>query len=265
MRVLKLRDSIFVRLRDSDKLFTQNCLANLSSFLDDLLIQNQLLENVLLASRRSIAQQVHLFSHVVREMHEFIHQERVHLLREDAPCDPNSVRTRFLSFIDRVQSYVDTYCATFHRSYRAMVSHASHFDYHSFTNRAFAQALPTCSTFRDLNRLVESHGGQVDYLDDFLPVLVKFHDTFSFTRNLLRDTTSSRALDGQLTLFVPSLINFLRYYSRRSILPESDAPTSGFSFLGECSKLIRRLETMSYDETLEFFQSLSPSSVDPSA
>lgn len=260
MRVLKLRDSVLVRLRDPCKLYTQNCLEYLSSALEELSSQNHLLERILLASRRSIAQQVHLFTHVLRELHDFIHLERVHVLRSDLDkisCDPLSVRIRFLEFLDRIQDYLDNYHHSFYHDYQPLLALANQHDYHSCVNRTFVQSLPLCVTLSEINSLIDSHGGQIDYHDDYLPVLNNYHTQFSFTRSLLRDATESHVLASQVESFTPALISFLRYISKQSMLPDSKSARGRFDFLEECSSLVRRLETMSYPETINFFRVVS--------
>ena len=254
MHLVKLRDSLLEKLRDSGHVYTLNCLENLNASLNSLTVHNHVLETILLSSRRAIAQHVHLFSHVLQEVTSFVEHEYV--IREcptkDAPSDPLSTRIRFLNRLDDIHTYVDSYLASFRTDYHSLVLCANQFDYHEGSNSSFVSALQTCKSLTELDLLVDGHGGQVDFHDDYLPVLSRFHSTFSFTRNLLRDASDSHAMADQLELFLPSLFDYLEHFSRLSI--PCGKNSKPLDFLERSSKFISCLKDLDFKDTCALFR-----------
>lgn len=228
--------------------------------LEQLIVQNHVLENVLLSSRRAIAQKTHLIQHVILEVRGFIRQEKILELRscyDKVSCDPLSVQDRFSALLERVRSYIDSYQSNFIRDYESLVICANQFDYQLGTNRRFTAALSLCTTLSEIDTLVESHGGQIDYEEDYLPVLNDFHSRFSFTRNLLRDAAESHSISGRLDLIIPSILDYLRHFSEKSVpraLPLTSSVSSRERFLPRCEKFLDRLESLEFDDVCELFQ-----------
>ena len=161
MYIVKLRDSLLEKLRDPGLIYTQNCLESLSAALTSLTVHNHVLETILLSSRRSIAQYVHLFTHVLHEFSSFIEHEydlRKSSTDDSLSVDPLSTRIRFLNRLEDVHCYVESYLASFRVDYQSLVLCANQFDYHEGSNGSFLDALQACKSLTELDLLVEGHG-----------------------------------------------------------------------------------------------------------
>ena len=259
MRHVRLRNSLLEKLRSSGEIYTLNCLECLSAALARLTVHNHVLESILLASRRAIAQYVHLFDHVLTEVSTFVQRETE--LREsadshDISLDPVSTRIRFINFSGDIQVYIDAYLASFRSDYRSLVNCANQFDYHEGSNRSFIEAMHSCTSLTELDLLVDGHGGQVDFHDEYYPLLSRYHSQFSFTRNLLRDAGDSHAMADQLELFLPSLFDYFNHFSCASIPRESDSSASGptcYDFLERCTVFISHVRKLSFSDTCRLF------------
>ena len=261
MPVVTLRDSLLVKLRDSRRIYTLNCLESLSAAQAQLVIHNHVLESILLASRRAIAQSLHLFEYAKQEVSRFV-QSEVTLRKSPGShdslvwlnehmLDPLSTRLRFLNMLGNVQGYVDSYTSSFRSDYQSLITCANRFNYKEGSNPTFVEALNTCKSLTELDMLIDGHGGQIDYDDDYYPVLSEYHSTFSFTRNLLRDASDSHAMSDSLELFLPSFFDYLEHFSRQS-LPQRK-PKTTYCFLERCTAFLAHLDKLTYDDTCRLF------------
>ena len=260
MPTVNLRDSLLVKLRDSRRIYTLNCLESLSAAQAQLVIHNHVLESILLASRRAIAQSIHLFDYAKQEVSHFI-QSEISLRKSleghgpDHSCvdliDPLSTRFRFINMLGNVQGYIDSYTASFRSDYQSLISCANRFNYREGSNPAFVEALTTCKSLTELDMLIDSHGGQIDYDEEYYPVLSEYHSTFSFTRNLLRDASDSHAMSDSLELFLPSFFDYLEHFSRQSLPQRKPKPT--YDFLERCTVFLAHLDKLTYDDTCRLF------------
>ena len=257
---VRLRNSLLEKLRLSGEIYTLNCLECLSAALARLSVHNHVLESILLASRRAIAQYAHLYEHVLNEVSAFVQRETI--LREsngshDISVDPVSTRIRFINFSGDIQVYIDAYLASFRSDYRSLVDCANQYDYHEGSNRSFIEAMHSCTSLTELDLLIEGHGGQVDFHDEYYPLLSKYHSKFSFTRNLLRDASDSHAMADQLELFIPSLFDYFNHFSCTSIPRESGEGASGvpcYDFLERCTVFIDHVRNLSFSDTCRLFK-----------